>query len=169
MPWYYYQDPETCTGPFPSRDEAIAEGRERYDSDFFVAEGSPFKLSADIRWDAWLPERFDDHNEEWLGEDFQKGAERWERSHENELYAALSATFGEWLKRHGYDEGWALDLQPHEAIANPAPWDERPIGLRPGTGLRAEPASPVTREARQAPKLPDHSQSNTPTQGGRDG
>lgn len=145
MAWYYFVDPEVCRGPYESRDEAVGAGRiDCEGEEFYVAEGEPFKLDPNIDWDWFLPERFDEANEEYLGEDYQNGSGQWSKETTQELYAALNATFKEWLERHKYDRGWALDLAPHETI--PAQ------GIAAGTDA-AEGKSPVATPCAQT--LPD--------------
>lgn len=72
--WYhgYAEDTEVFSGPFDSKEDAIAEGRVSYDDDFYVCEADKSVMVANIdgeRFAELVMEDLCESNEDCFGED----------------------------------------------------------------------------------------------------
>lgn len=122
--WWYSRDQENYQGPFDSREKAVREGRnDLADGDpFWVAEGRRMKLQVPYFGD-WFGEAFDDANADYADPDGDGFSGTWKDDAYNALCADLEAVAASWLSKHGYDQGWALDLAPTELIPSTPEYD----------------------------------------------
>lgn len=137
------QDAEMWFGPHSSREAAADAARAKTDEGFWTATGRPFQHDLDIfDMDMVQPEgaisrAFDAVNGQNLGEDGESGPMWWEEDAAQQLIDRLNATFTAWAKEHGYERGWALDMNAEQyhgpnllALAVPMSLEPKPAGER---------------------------------------
>lgn len=97
----------------------IFKARCQFGSDigFWVVEGSAMKLHTGLFGgndffadEEVLAQKFDDMNEEFIGEDAQGSAGEWSSDHVRELEKKLDEVFEGWASKHGYDKAWYHDF-----------------------------------------------------------
>lgn len=122
--WYMGagKDPESCHGPYATREDAIAEGRGYgHDNGFTVMEADKAVPSLPDADD--LISEFLDNNEELadpdgdcFGTDFKASREQ-----EDELTAAVQLVFRDWLDKHKlWPTVWAFGAMRNQEYFAPA-------------------------------------------------
>lgn len=151
---YYYSvgrelpDAELWFGPHGSREAAVTAALAKTDEGFWTATGRPVQHDLAIfdmdmvQENGAIAAAFDDANGQNLGEDGESGPLWWEEDAAQQLIDRLNATFTAWAKEHGYERGWALDMNDEQyhgpnllALAVPMSPEPKPAYERPRSVL----------------------------------
>ncbi|EGI55062.1 hypothetical protein SUS17_2082 [Sphingomonas sp. S17] len=135
------QDADFWFGPHGSREAAVTAARAKTDEEFWTATGRPVRHDLDIfdmdmvQENGAIADAFDAANAQNLGEDGESGPMWWEEDAAQKLIDRLNATFTAWAKEHGYERGWALDMNDERhhgpnllAFAVPMTPEPKPAG-----------------------------------------
>lgn len=110
------QDAEMWFGPHPSREAAVNAAVAKTDEGFWTATGRPVQHDLSIfnmdmvQEGGAIAGAFDNANGQNFGEDGESGPMWWEEEAAQQLIDRLNATFTAWAGEHGYERGWALDM-----------------------------------------------------------
>lgn len=103
------RDPEVCTGPCDSREQAIAEarGNDGNEEGFIILEADRMVPSTEIFDADDVLGRYGEVNEEcWSEDSFDLECSR---EQERDLESMLNETFAAWFEKHGIGRGgWAF-------------------------------------------------------------
>lgn len=114
------KEPESYSGPFDSRDQAIAQAlsEDGKECGYTIVEADRSKASDDIFDADWILESYEEKNEECWGED---GADIMASGHQRrDLEQMLAAALAAWFEKHGNrPRPWAFGTTRNEEYIPP--------------------------------------------------